>query len=131
MKYDEFIGQVQYRAELGLRGEALRATRTTLTTLGERLHPGEADDLASPLPMEIDRFVADADSGQSFDYSEFTDWVAERARVDEAEAGSTRRLSWTSSTTRSRTANSTTSRPGSLASSTSLFERTETGSYYE
>ncbi|HET7322932.1 MAG TPA: DUF2267 domain-containing protein, partial [Halococcus sp.] len=79
MNYDEFIGQVQYRAELGSRGEAVRATRATLKTLGERLQPDEAKDLASPLPREIDRFVATADSGQSFGYSEFVERVAERA----------------------------------------------------
>jgi len=35
MNYDEFIGQVQYRAELGSRGEAVRATRATLQTLAQ------------------------------------------------------------------------------------------------
>lgn len=86
MNYSEFIGQVQNRLELAGPGEAVRATRATLTTLGERLHEGEATDLASPLPMEIDRFLIDADSGQRFDYDEFLERISERAEVDRSTA---------------------------------------------
>lgn len=86
MDYQEFIGQVQHRLELAKFGQAVRATRATLTTLGERLDPGEATDLASPLPMEIDRYIAEADSGQRFSYTEFLDRVSERANVDNADA---------------------------------------------
>lgn len=78
MNYNEFIGQVQHRLELPDPGRAVRATRATLSTLGERLHEGEATDLASPLPMEIDRFLNEADHGQRFDYQEFLDRIAER-----------------------------------------------------
>jgi uncharacterized protein (DUF2267 family) len=45
MKYDEFISQVQRRADLASREEAERATRATMETLGERLAGGEAKDL--------------------------------------------------------------------------------------
>lgn len=86
MNFNEFIGDVQNRLELSGPGEAVRATRATLTTLGERLHEGEATDLASPLPMEIDRFLTDAESGQRFDYDEFLDRVSERGAVDRSEA---------------------------------------------
>lgn len=86
MNYNEFIGQVQNRLELPGPGEAVRATRATLTTLGERLHEGEATDLASPLPMEIDRFLTEADHGQRFDYDEFLDRVSERGHVDRSTA---------------------------------------------
>lgn len=82
MSYKEFIGQVQHRLELAELGPAVRATRATLTTLGERLHEGEATDLASPLPMEIDRYLTEADSGQRFDHQEFLDRVAEREGCD-------------------------------------------------
>lgn len=82
MQYNEFIGQVQHRLELGQFGLAVRATRAVLSTLGERLHEGEATDLASPLPMEIDRFLADGEHGQRFDYHEFLDRVAERGQTD-------------------------------------------------
>lgn len=86
MQYNEFIGQVQHRLELGQFGAAVRATRAVLTTLGERLHEGEATDLASPLPMEIDRYLAEADHGQRFDYQEFLERVADRGGVDQADA---------------------------------------------
>jgi uncharacterized protein (DUF2267 family) len=86
MDYQEFVGQVQHRLELAEFGEAVRATRATLTTLGERLEAGEASDLASPLPMEIDRYLLEAESGQRFSYTEFLDRVSERADVDKADA---------------------------------------------
>lgn len=62
MDFSEFVGQVQHRLELPGEGEALRAIRATLATLGERLQAGEAEDLAASLPMEIDRFLTEADS---------------------------------------------------------------------
>ena len=40
LRYDEFIGQVQHRAQLGSHAEAERATRATLETLAERLVGG-------------------------------------------------------------------------------------------
>ena len=86
MKYNEFTGQVQHRLELAEVGQAVRATRAVLTTLGERLHEGEANDLASPLPMEIDRYLTDAAHGQRFDYPEFLDRVADREGVDRSDA---------------------------------------------
>lgn len=86
MNYNEFVGAIQHRLELAHPGQAVRATRAVLTTLGERLHEGEATDLASPLPMEIDRFLNDADSGQRFDYDEFLTRVSERGHVDRSTA---------------------------------------------
>jgi uncharacterized protein (DUF2267 family) len=86
MKFNEFVGQVQHRLEIGTQGEAVRATRAVLTTLGERLQEGEATDLAGPLPMEIDYYLEAADHGQRFDYDEFVDRVAERANADRADA---------------------------------------------
>ena len=86
MNYKEFVGQVQHRLELGTFGEAVRATRATLTTLGERLHEGEATDLASPLPMEIDRYLTEHEGVTRFDYDEFLDRVANREGVDRADA---------------------------------------------
>ena len=86
MNFNEFTGQVQHRLQLAHPGEAVRATRATLTTLGERIHGGEATDLASPLPMEIDRFLIEAEHAQRFDYQEFVDRVATRSGVDHADA---------------------------------------------
>ncbi|MCU4750684.1 DUF2267 domain-containing protein [Halobacteria archaeon AArc-curdl1] len=86
MNYKAFIGQVQHRLEYAQFGQGVRATRAVLRTLGERLHEGEATDLASPLPMEIDRYLSEAEHGQRFDYGEFLDRVSEREGVDRADA---------------------------------------------
>ena len=86
MKFNEFVGQVQHRLEMSTQGEAVRATRAVLTTLGERLQKGEATDLAGPLPMEIDYYLDSADHGQRFDYDEFVDRVTERANADRSDA---------------------------------------------
>lgn len=78
MNFDDFTGQVQSRLQHPSTGEALRSIRATLTTLGERLQEDEASDLAAPLPVEIDRYVLDAESGQRFDRDEFVSRVWER-----------------------------------------------------
>lgn len=93
MDFDDFTGEVQHRIEAGSQGEAVRATRAVLETLGERLASGAATDVASPLPMEIDRYVLHVDHGQRFDYDEFVDRVRARANdedldVDSGKAGS-------------------------------------------
>ena len=82
MDHDTFIGKVQQRADLGSRGEADTAIRAVLTTLGERIQAGEANDLASQLPVEIDRYLEEAESGQQFDFEEFASRVAERVALD-------------------------------------------------
>lgn len=86
MKFTEFTGEVQHRLELGGQGEAVRATRAVLTTLGERLPEGHATNLAAPLPTEIDYYLLAADHGQRFDHGEFVTRVADRAAVDSADA---------------------------------------------
>lgn len=86
MDHDEYLGELQHRAELPSQGDADRVARAVLTTLGERLTDGEAGNLAAQLPQEIDRYPEEAESGQQFDFSEFTERVAERAEVDRSEA---------------------------------------------
>lgn len=86
MNFSDFTGEVQQRLELGTQGEAVRATRAVLQTLAERLHEGEATDLAGPLPMEIDWYLQSADHGQRFGWDEFVDRVGERAGVEESDA---------------------------------------------
>lgn len=87
MDYHDFVGEVQNRLELPGTGEAVRATRAVLTTLGERLQSGEASDLAGPLPMEIDRYLTEAESGQQFGSDEFLDRIAERAALEDGDDG--------------------------------------------
>ena len=84
MKYDEFISQVQRRADLASREEAERATRATMETLGERLAGGEAKDLAAQLPPEIAQYLEQAYTGirEKFSLDEFFWRVSQREGVD-------------------------------------------------
>jgi uncharacterized protein (DUF2267 family) len=92
MQHDEFIGQVQARARLSSRGDAERASRATLETLGERIPEGLADNLAAQLPHEIGEHLrrtvvyAGAATGERFDRGVFVARVAARAGVDEPQA---------------------------------------------
>ena len=85
MNFDEFTGQVQNRLKLPGTGETVRAIRATLTTLGERIQADEAEDLAGPLPMEIDFYLTEAveEHGQRFDWDEFVDRVWEREQMSD------------------------------------------------
>lgn len=88
MNFDEFTGAVSHRLELPGTGEAVRATRATLLTLGERIQAGNAEDLAASLPMEVDWYLTGAvrEHGQRFDWSEFVSRVAEREKADPEDA---------------------------------------------
>ncbi|MGM0592553.1 MAG: DUF2267 domain-containing protein [Halobacteriota archaeon] len=86
MKYAAFTTEVQNRLELEDKGEAVRAIRAVLTTLAERLQPEEANDLAGPLPMEIDRYLREADAGQRFSFEEYLDRVADIEGTDDQQA---------------------------------------------
>lgn len=88
MKYDEFIAQVQRRADLNSRDEADNAVRATLETLAERLAGGEAKDLASQLPPEIAIYLEQPLAGAGEDYSldEFFQRVSDREGVALADA---------------------------------------------
>jgi uncharacterized protein (DUF2267 family) len=92
MQHDEFIGQVQARARLSSRGDAERATRATLETLGERIPEGLADNLAAQLPHEIGEHLrrtvvyGGAGTGERFDAREFVRRVSERSVADEPQA---------------------------------------------
>lgn len=85
MDYHEFVGEVQHRLELPGMGEAVRAIRAVLTTLDERIQDGEASDLAGPLPIEIDRYLLEAESDQRFDFDKFISRVVERAALGDDE----------------------------------------------
>ena len=81
--YTDFIGEVQHRIEAGRQAEAVRTTRAVLETLGERIDEGGATDIASPLPMEVDRYLLAADHGQQFDFDEFVTRVHERLNYED------------------------------------------------
>lgn len=92
MQHDQFIGQVQHLARLPSRGEAERATRATLETLGERIPENVADNLASQLPREIGEHLrrtitlGGSGTGERFGLPEFVARVATRSSVDEPAA---------------------------------------------
>lgn len=88
MNFDEFTGQVQHRLELPGTGEAVRATRATLMTLGQRIPEGNAEDLAASLPMEIRWYMTGApeEHGERFDWREFVNRVSEITGADPPEA---------------------------------------------
>lgn len=88
MNFDEFTGTVQHRLELPNTGKTVRVIRATLSTLGERIPEGNAEDLAASLPMEIDWYLtgAVADHGQRFDWPEFVRRVSERANAERTDA---------------------------------------------
>jgi uncharacterized protein (DUF2267 family) len=88
MNFDEFTGEVQHRLELPGTGEAVRATRATLSTLGQRIPAGNAEDLAASLPMEIKWYLTGAvhEHGQRFDWREFLRRVSEIEGTDQSEA---------------------------------------------
>lgn len=89
MRHDEFIGQVQHLARLPSRGEAERATRATLETLGERIPEHLAEHLAAQLPREIGEHLrrtvtlGGAGTGERFGLPEFAARVSTRSSVDE------------------------------------------------
>ncbi|WP_158894112.1 DUF2267 domain-containing protein [Amycolatopsis anabasis] len=92
MKHDEFIGQVQARARLASRGDAERATRATLETLGERVPEQVVAHLAAQLPLEIGEHLrrtvtmGGAGSGERFGLDEFTHRVAQRGHMADPDA---------------------------------------------
>lgn len=88
MNFDEFTGEIQHRLELPGTGETVRAIRATLTTLGERIPEGHAEDLAASLPMEIKWYMTGAVSehGQRFDWREFLARVSEITGAERPDA---------------------------------------------
>lgn len=92
MQHDQFIGQVQARARLGSRGDAERATRAVLETLGERIPEGLADNMAAQLPHEIGENLRRTEvfggmgTGERFDRGEFITRVSERSGFQEPQA---------------------------------------------
>ena len=83
MKYEEFINQVQERADVDNRRAALVAIEATLKTLGERLTDKEAEHLAAQLPPEIGRFLTVVDTNKSFDLETFYEHVSRRESIGE------------------------------------------------
>jgi uncharacterized protein (DUF2267 family) len=88
VKYDEFVAQVQRRADIDTREQAERAIRATLETLAERLVGGEPKDLAAQLPPELATYLRQpfAGAGEDLKLDEFFEVVSQREGVPLAEA---------------------------------------------
>jgi uncharacterized protein (DUF2267 family) len=83
MHLQDFLGQVQHEARMSSLDEAMRATRATLTTLGERLGGGEPGNVGAQLPDELARLLGDDNAtGERFSSDEFLRRVSEREEVD-------------------------------------------------
>jgi uncharacterized protein (DUF2267 family) len=81
---DEFYDAVAERGGPKPRDEARTATAATLETLAERLAGGEARDLATYVPGDLDVPLKDAEGDPpGFGVDEFVARVADRADVDE------------------------------------------------
>lgn len=82
MKFDEFTGKVQHKANLASTDEALAAIRATLQTLSERLAAQEPQNLAAQLPEEIGRYLETPGKAERFSVKEFFERVSKREGVD-------------------------------------------------
>jgi len=82
MTFDKFIGEMQHRAQLPSQGDALRSVQAVLQTLGERLDPGEAKDLAAQLPRELGTSLQTFEHSVRMSLDEFFKRVSGRASVD-------------------------------------------------
>jgi uncharacterized protein (DUF2267 family) len=92
VEHDALIGQVRHRARLSSWGDAERATRATLATLGECIPEELADNLAAELPREIGWHLRrpagyNGPADGQFDSQEFVARVAARAGVRQHLAG--------------------------------------------
>lgn len=85
MKYEQFLGKVQARAKLPTQESALRVTRATLETLGERLLDEHAHQLAAQLPSELAQSLENRGQ-ESFGFDEFIARVGEREQVEPPDA---------------------------------------------
>lgn len=86
MKYHDFIGQVQHRAHLADMGDAVKATRVVLQTLGTRLEEHEREHLAAQLPAEIAYYLEQVKTMEKYDLAEFYGVVSKGEGVDRPDA---------------------------------------------
>jgi uncharacterized protein (DUF2267 family) len=89
MEHDEFVGRVQQQGHLSSMGDAERACRATLETLGEQVPERLLDNIAIQLPRELAAHLRRTEQpgaeGQ-FRRSDFIARIAERAGVGDDQA---------------------------------------------
>ncbi len=81
-----FIEQVQNRAQLVSRGEAVTAVRATLETLGERLTADAVKLIAARLPSEIASYLVPQAVPFNFNLEEFLSRIGIREGVELSQA---------------------------------------------
>lgn len=84
MRFETFVGQVQHRARLPSQGDALRAMRAALETLGDRINREEADCIASQLPHEVGEYLRKSDKDLPERFS-IRDYYARVAQIENAD----------------------------------------------
>ncbi|MDG5761701.1 DUF2267 domain-containing protein [Natronococcus sp. A-GB1] len=67
MQYDDFTSGSQQRTQLDSREAALSVSRATLTTLSERVGPGQAENVGARLPDELARFLEEGVTGDALE----------------------------------------------------------------
>ncbi len=82
MNHDEFVGQVQHRAQLPSRGDAERIIRVTFETLRDRLQHENAEHLAAQLPPELGRHLRGSRQFLHLTLEEFFRRIAIRESTD-------------------------------------------------
>ncbi len=89
MQYEEFVDRVRQLAELDSFSEAERATKATLTTLGDYLAAGgEERELASELPEKLAEYLyrKPPDRAASPSLDDFLEEVGKREGVNSDDA---------------------------------------------
>ncbi|MEA2231448.1 MAG: hypothetical protein QOD83_1264 [Solirubrobacteraceae bacterium] len=80
LTYTDFLAMIQRDADIG-RDAAERVARAMLTTLAQRISPGEARDIAEQLPEELRSSLRDGGGPQPFSADEFLRRVQSRAQL--------------------------------------------------
>lgn len=82
MQEDEFLDTVQRLTGLESRDQAYTITSATLGVLGQRITEGEAEDIASQLPEQInDVLINENEEAEEFSADEFISRVDERVAM--------------------------------------------------
>jgi uncharacterized protein (DUF2267 family) len=94
VQYENFITRVEQEAKVA-RDEAEIITGAFFETLGSRLTPHEAEDVAAELPSELaDRLLERADSTEKFHADAFFERLGAITDTDQETARSQARVVW-------------------------------------
>ncbi|EMA37703.1 DUF2267 domain-containing protein [Halococcus hamelinensis] len=91
MQENEFLNAVQQRTGLESRDQAYTMTSAVLGVFGQRITQGEAENIASQLPAQIDNvLISETPEAEEFSVDEFISRVNDRvATLSDATASNT------------------------------------------